>query len=65
MSLLIPKLMLGPGVLRAKDKDVLCQLLSSAAATMAGRHKGVSGLEEKSKILVPRGDSTKSGLGRL
>jgi hypothetical protein len=46
--LLIPQLMLCLGVLGAKDEDVLCRLLSSAAAAERGRHRGDSSLEEKS-----------------
>ncbi len=48
MPLLIPQLMSCPGVPRAEDKDVLCCLSSSTAAAEGGRHRGDSGLEEKS-----------------
>ncbi len=44
ISLLMPRL----NVPRAEYKDVLCCLLSSAAAAEGGRHRGNSGLEEKS-----------------
>ncbi len=48
MSLVIPQLMPRPGVPRAEDKDMLCCLPSSATAAEGGRHRGDSGLEEKS-----------------
>ncbi len=48
MSLVIPQLMLRPGVPRAEDKDMLCRLPSSATAAEGGRHREDSGLEEKS-----------------
>jgi hypothetical protein len=48
MSLFIPQLMPCPSVPTAKDEDMLCNLLSSATAAEEGRHRGDSGLEEKS-----------------
>jgi hypothetical protein len=37
-----------PGILRAEDEDMSCRLPSFAAAAEGGRHRGDSGLEEKS-----------------
>ncbi len=37
-----------PFILRTEDEDVLCRLPSSATAAEGGRHRGDSGLEEKS-----------------
>ncbi len=48
MSLFIPQLMPCPSVPTAEDEDVLCRLSFSAAAAEEGRHRGDSGLEEKS-----------------
>ncbi len=48
MSLVIPQLMLRPGVPRAKDKEMLNCLLSSARAAEGERRREDSGLEEKS-----------------
>jgi hypothetical protein len=48
MSLFIPELLPYPRVPRAKYKDVLCCLLSSATAAERGSHREDSGLEEKS-----------------
>jgi hypothetical protein len=48
MPLLIPPLMLCPSILRAKDEDVFCRMLSSATAVEGGWHGGDSSLEEKS-----------------
>jgi hypothetical protein len=48
MHQLIPQTVSCLRILRAKDKDVLSCLPSSAAAAEMGRHKGDSDLEEKS-----------------
>jgi hypothetical protein len=48
MSLLIPQLMLCPSMPGSKDMDVLYHLQSSATAAEGRRHRGDSGLEEKS-----------------
>ncbi len=48
MSLFIPELMPCPSVLEAEEKDMLCRLSSTATAAEGGRHRGDSGLEEKS-----------------
>ncbi len=46
--MLIPELVSCPGIPGAKDEDVFCCLSSSAAAAEGGKHRGDSGLEEKS-----------------
>ncbi len=48
MPLLIPQLMLCPSMPRAEDKDMLRCLSSSTTAAEGRRHRGDSGLEEKS-----------------
>jgi hypothetical protein len=48
MPLLIPQLMSCPGMPRAEDKDMLCCSSSSTTAAEGGRHRGDSGLDEKS-----------------
>jgi hypothetical protein len=48
MFLFILQLMPCPSILRAEDKDVPCNLLSSAIAAEGGIHRGDFGLEEKS-----------------
>jgi hypothetical protein len=46
--MLIPKLISCRGIPRAKYEDVFCHLSSSAPAAEGGKHRGDSGLEEKS-----------------
>ncbi len=48
MPLFIPQLMLCPGMPGSGHKYMLCHLPSSANAAEGARHRGDSGLEEKS-----------------
>ncbi len=46
--MLFLELMSCPGIPSAKDEDVSCRLPSFAVAAEVGKHRGESGLEEKS-----------------